>query len=290
MQAHRNDWMTMTNTLYSLDFDDLPAEVEALAFPNGDYAFAEKMKKKKFERRLKELQVELVKLQRWVRANNERIVMVFEGRDAAGKGGTIKRFKLNLNPRQARTVALSKPTETERGQWYFQRYINHMPTIGEMVFFDRSWYNRSGVERVMGFCEPDDVEVFFQEAPVFEGMLVREGIYLFKFWLTVSRAEQLKRFYERKNSILKSWKLSPMDHKAVGLWDEYTKAIHDQINTTHTPTAPWTIIDSNDQRRARLAAIQTVLAAIDYDDKDFEIVGQPDPRVVIDPDIFLQHG
>ncbi len=276
----------MSDKLFSLDFDEFPQELIDQTFPHGDFSFEKKMKKKKFESRLEKLQIELVKLQRWVRANDERIVMVFEGRDAAGKGGTIKRFKLNLNPRHARTVALAKPSDTERGQWYFQRYIQHMPTEGEMVFFDRSWYNRSGVERVMGFCSEEDVQIFFQEAPVFEGMLAREGIHIFKFWLTVGRAEQLKRFYERKNSQLKSWKLSPMDEKAVGKWDEYTKAISDQIMRTDSAIAPWTVIDSNDQRRARLAAIQTVLSSIDYDDKDEDNIGEIDARVVLDNEDF----
>ena len=276
----------MSKNLFSLDFDEFPQELVDQTFPYGDYSFDRKLKKKKFERHLEKLQIELVKLQRWVRANDERIVMVFEGRDAAGKGGTIKRFKLNLNPRFARTVALAKPSDTERGQWYFQRYIQHMPTDGEMVFFDRSWYNRSGVERVMGFCSEEDVQIFFQEAPVFEGMLAREGIHIFKFWLTVDRAEQLKRFYERKNSPLKSWKLSPMDEKAVGKWDEYTKAISDQIMRTDSAIAPWTIIDSNDQRRARIAAIQTVLSSIEYDDKDEDNIGEIDPRVVLENEDF----
>ncbi len=272
----------MKKDLYSLDFETFPTELEGLTFPHGDFSFAKKMKKSKFEQRLEELQIELVKLQKWVRENDQRVAMVFEGRDAAGKGGTIKRFTGNLNSRYARVVALSKPSDAERGQWYFQRYVQHMPTHGEMVFFDRSWYNRSGVERVMGFCDEDQVQTFFQEVPVFEGMMVREGIFFFKFWLTVGRAEQLKRFYERKNSPLKNWKLSPIDHKSVGKWDEYTKAIADQVNQTHTATAPWTIIDSNDQRRARLAAIQTVLAAIDYTGKDETMIGEIDNRVIID--------
>jgi polyphosphate kinase 2 len=275
--------------LFSLEFDAFPLELESQTFPHGDFAFSKKMKKKKFEERLEELQIELVKLQKWVRANGERIAMVFEGRDAAGKGGTIKRFTANLNPRYARTVALAKPSDVERGQWYFQRYVQHMPTDGEMVFFDRSWYNRSGVERVMGFCSEDQVQTFFQEVPVFEGMMVRDGIYFFKFWLTVSRAEQLKRFYERKNSPLKNWKLSPMDEKAVGKWDAYSKSIADQLNLTSSATAPWTVIDSNDQRRARLAAIQTVLSAIDYDGKDDEAIGEIDPRVVMEPEDLLDH-
>ena len=272
----------MDEKLFSLEFDEFPEELTPLTFPHGDYSFKKKLKRKKFEKRLWRLQIELVKLQKWVRENNERIVMVFEGRDAAGKGGTIKRFNLNLNPRHARVVALSKPSDTERGQWYFQRYVQHMPTDGEMVFFDRSWYNRSGVERVFGFCSEEDVQVFFSEAPVFEGMMVREGIHLFKFWLTVSRAEQLKRFYERKTSPVKNWKLSPIDIKSVQKWDQYSKAIADQISRTDTPSAPWTIIDSNDQRRARLAAIQTVLSAFDYDGKDENNIGTLDSRVILE--------
>jgi len=272
----------MTKELYSLQYDDLPQELEELTFPHGDYAFNRKMKKRDFESRLEELQIELVKLQKWVREKDQRIAMVFEGRDAAGKGGTIKRFRANLHPRYAKVVALSKPSDAERGQWYFQRYVQHMPTHGEMAFFDRSWYNRSGVERVMGFCNEDEVQTFFAEVPVFEGMMVREGIFFFKFWLTVSRAEQLKRFYQRKNSALKSWKLSPIDHKAVGMWDEYSTAIADQIKQTHTVTAPWTIIDSNDQRRARIAAIQTVLSAIDYEGRDDDVIGEIDKRVIVD--------
>lgn len=278
----------MNDKLFSLDYDFLPDEIEALSFPNGDYGFDARLKKKVFNSRLRQLQIELVKLHRWIQKNDQRIVMVFEGRDAAGKGGTIKRFMQNLNPRRARVVALSKPTETESGQWYFQRYVTHMPTEGEMVFFDRSWYNRSGVERVMGFCSEDDVQVFFDEVPVFEGMIVRDGIYFFKFWLTVSRAEQLKRFYQRKNSILKSWKLSPMDYKAVGKWDDYSRALKDQIERTSTPVAPWTIIDSNDQRRARLAAIQHVLLSIDYDDRDGDNIGAPEAGVIIDEEEYLK--
>lgn len=277
----------MDEKLYSLDFDELPTEVEALCFPDGEYAFDRRLKKKHFNARLRQLQIELVKLQSWLQKTDGRVVMVFEGRDAAGKGGTIKRFMQNLNPRRARVVALSKPTETERGQWYFQRYVAHMPTDGEMVFFDRSWYNRSGVERVMGFCSEDDVQQFFDEVPVFEGMIAREGIYFFKFWLTVSRPEQLKRFYERKNSPLKNWKLSPMDYKAVGKWDDYSRALKDQIERTSTPVAPWTIVDSNDQRRARLAAIQHVLLSIDYEGRDGDNIGAPESGVIVDEEDYL---
>ncbi len=267
--------------LWSLDFDQLPQEIAALAFPHGPgYAYDSRLKRKPYERQLKALQIELVKLQKWVRETGRRIVLVFEGRDAAGKGGTIKRFTWHMNPRAARVVALPKPSDAERGQWYFQRYVAHMPTRGEIVFFDRSWYNRAGVERVMGFCEQPQWEAFFDEAPRFEAMLRRDGIDLFKFWLTESRAEQLKRFYERKNDILKSWKLSPIDHAAVGKWEDYTRAIADIFRHTDTPENPWTVIDSNDQRRARLEAIRVVLRAFDYDGKDTGAIGQVDEKLV----------
>ena len=185
-----------------------------------------------------------------------------------------------LNPRQARVVALAKPSEVEQGQWYFQRYIAHLPTRGEIVLFDRSWYNRAGVERVMGFCTPEQVELFFREAPNFESLLVRDGIRLFKMWLTVSREEQLKRFYERKTDPLKSWKLSPIDYAAIGKWHDYTVAIADIFRRTDTPDAPWTVIDANDQRRARLQCMKVVLSACDYDGKDMDAIGGIDRDLV----------
>ena len=267
--------------LWSLDFDELPAEIAALTFPRGPgYAHDSRIPKKDYRRQLRALQTELVKLQRHVRESGARVVIVFEGRDAAGKGGTIRRFMRHLNPRHARVVALPKPTEREQGQWYFQRYVAHLPTRGEIVFFDRSWYNRAGVERVMGFCTQEQWRTFFEEAPRFEAMLAREGIRLFKFWLTVSRAEQLRRFYERKTNILKSWKLSAIDHAAVGKWDAYTEAIADIMRHTHTEAAPWTIIDANDQRRARLEAIRCVVRQFDYPDKDEAAIGATDARIV----------
>ncbi len=275
---------------YSLDFDELPEEIAIHTFPHGDYAYPKKLKGKRYDAQLKALQIELVKLQRWVLETNERVVLVFEGRDAAGKGGTIRRFTQNINPRQAQVVALSKPSDVERGQWYFQRYIDHMPTSGHMTFFDRSWYNRAGVERVMGFCDEEDVEKFFLEAPVFEGMLARDGFHLFKFWLMVSREEQLKRFYERKTDPLKSWKLSPMDYKAVGKWSEYSKAICDICRYTDTPHAPWTVVDSNDQRRARLECIKVVLHAFDYEGKNADNIGPTDPKLVTTGLDFLERS
>ncbi len=275
------DKTTIPDELWSLDFDELPKEIEALTFPDGGgYIRNKKLKGSKYDEQLEALQIELVKLQRWVREKGERVVLVFEGRDAAGKGGTIQRFMMNLNPRYAHVVALSKPSDVEQGQWYFQRYIDHLPTKGEMRFYDRSWYNRAGVERVFGFCTEEQVEDFFMEAPVFEGMLKREGIHLFKFWLTMERAEQLKRFYERKTNPLKQWKLSPIDYELVAKWDDYTAAIADMFRNTDTPHAPWTVLDANDQKRARLNAIRVVLDAFDYDGKDAANIGEIDKDLV----------
>lgn len=266
---------------WSLEHEALPPAIAALAFPRGgDYAYEAEIDDKLYETRLKALQIELVKLQAWVKAEGERVVMVFEGRDAAGKGGTIKRFTAEINPRQAHVVALDKPTETEAGQWYFQRYIAHLPHRGNMSFFDRSWYNRPGVERVMGFCTEDQVALFFREASRFEGMLARDGFRLFKFWLTVSRAEQLKRFYARKGNPLKGWKLSPIDYRVVGKWDAYTRAIRDLIDHTDSEDAPWTVVDANDQKRARLECMKVVLSAFDYDGKDAAAIGEIDRKLV----------
>ena len=281
LQAQAMAEASVPESLWSLDFEALPEALLPLVFPAGrGYARHARIPKKDYRRQLRALQTELVKLQRHVRDSGERVIIIFEGRDAAGKGGTIRRFTRHLNPRHARVIALPKPSETERGQWYFQRYVAHLPTSGEIVFFDRSWYNRAGVERVMGFCTPAQWRAFFDEVPRFEAMLVRDGIRLFKIWLTLSRAEQLKRFYERKTDILKSWKLSPIDHAAVGKWDDYTRAIADIFRHTDTDTAPWTIIDANDQRRARLEAMRVVLSALDYADKDTAAIGAPDPLLV----------
>lgn len=277
----------ISEKLYSLDHDELPAAIAARAFPHGDYAVGKEIRKKSYETRLKKLQIELVKLQNWTLDQGERIVCVFEGRDAAGKGGSIQRFMQYLNPRHVRAVALAKPTDVERGQWYFQRYVAHLPTKGDMSLYDRSWYNRAGVERVMGFCSESEVEAFFAAAPVFEGMLARDGIHLFKFWLTVARAEQLKRFYERKLDPVKGWKLSPMDYASVGKWDDYSRAIADLIARTDSAHAPWTVIDANDQKRARLECIKTVLNAFDYAGKDPSNIGAIDGRIVATAGDFL---
>jgi len=221
-----------------------------------------------------------VKLQRHLGQSGMRVVLLFEGRDAAGKGGSIFVFRQYLNPRQARTVALPSPTEAERGQWYFQRYVAELPTAGEMVLFDRSWYNRAGVETVMGFCSPAEHRVFLQAAPEFERMLVDHGITLYKFWLDVGRAMQLRRFHERRHNPLKIWKLSPIDYAAMARWDDYTRARDDMFAATDRPPAPWTIVLSNDKRRARLSLIRHVLSTIDYAGKDEHVVRQPDARIL----------
>ncbi|THF68903.1 MAG: polyphosphate kinase 2, partial [Sulfitobacter sp. SK025] len=228
----------------------------------------------------------LVKLQSWARESDERIVMVLEGRDGAGKGGTIKRMQQNLNPRAARVVALSKPTDTESGQWYFQRYICHLPSLGEMVFYDRSWYNRGVVEPVFGFCTDAQREHFFSQVVPFEKTLVDDGIHLFKFWLNVGRAEQLRRMLARESDPLKQWKLSKIDVMGLGKWDAYSAAIADTLGRSHTSTTPWTVIRSDDKRRARLAAIRTVLHAFEYPNKDTAAIGAIDDKICGGPDIW----
>ena len=245
-----------------------------------NYPFAKRMKTEDYEAEVELLEIELVKMQAWVKEVGERIVMLFEGRDAAGKGGTIKRFTENLNPRGARVVALTKPSESERGQWYFQRYTEQLPTAGEIVFFDRSWYNRAGVEHVMGFCSPHQYLEFMRQAPEFERMLVRSGIHMFKFWFSVSREEQLRRFLGRASDPLKQWKLSPMDVESLGRWDAYTKAKEDMLFYTDTADAPWTIVRSDDKNRARLHAMRHILTAIPYKGKDTSVVYPPDPLIV----------
>ncbi len=255
---------------YSLDAEEIDPGIIEAAFGSGNYPYTKKLKTKKYDRELRLLQIELLKLQTWARKTGVRMVLIFEGRDAAGKGGTIKRFMEHLNPRHAHVIALSKPTDTERGQWYFQRYINHLPTNGDMTLFDRSWYNRPGVERIMGFCEESEVAEFFDQAPQFEELLVNSGTHMFKFWLTVGREEQLRRFHARKNDPLKRWKLSPIDYASLGKWHEYTAARREMFERTHTETAPWTIIRSNDKKRARINAIRVVLSRFDYADKDHE--------------------
>ncbi|MAS92023.1 MAG: polyphosphate kinase 2 [Verrucomicrobiales bacterium] len=247
---------------------------------NEKYPYDRMMNRASYEDLIEKLHIELVKLQAWSIKTGERIVMIFEGRDAAGKGGTIQRFTENLNPRGARVVALAKPSETERGQWYFQRYVKELPTRGELVFFDRSWYNRAGVEHVMGFCSPHEYLEFMRQAPEFERMLVRSGIRLFKFWFSVSREEQLRRFLGRAQDPLKQWKLSPMDVESLGRWEEYTKAKEGMLFYTDTADAPWTIVRSDDKKRARLNAMLYLLNKVPYEGKDKELLKNLDPLIV----------
>jgi len=249
-------------------------------FKRNIYPYEKKLPRKQYEAEKYQLQIELLKLQNWVRDTGERVVILFEGRDAAGKGGTIKRMMEHLNPRGARVVALEKPTEVEKGQWYFQRYIQHLPSAGEMVLFDRSWYNRAGVERVMGFCSAAEYLEFMRQAPDFERMLVRSGIRLFKFWFSVSRGEQLRRFKAREHDPLKQWKLSPVDLASLDKWDDYTEAKEAMFFHTDTADAHWTVIKSDDKKRARLNAMRHVLANLPYPNRDPDVVLEPDPLIV----------
>jgi polyphosphate kinase len=244
------------------------------------YPYDHRISNEEYERLKRRLQIELLKLQNYARRTGARHVIVFEGRDAAGKGGTIQRFMQHLNPRSARVVALEKPSEREQTQWYFQRYITHLPAAGEMVLFDRSWYNRAGVEKVMGFCTPEQHAEFLQQAPLFEEMVVNNGIHLTKFWFSVSPAEQRTRFAIRLVDPVRQWKFSPMDMESVNRWDNYTEAKEEMFCATDTDIAPWIVVKSNDKKRARINAMRHLLAKFDYDDKDHEVVGEPDPLIV----------
>ena len=249
-------------------------------FETGEFPYQRKISRKSYEKTKAELQTELLKVQDWVKETEQKIVVLFEGRDAAGKGGTIKRFTEHLNPRGARVVALEKPTRREQTQWFFQRYIQHFPHGGEMVFFDRSWYNRAGVERVMGFCNANEYLEFMRETPELERMMVRNGIILFKYWFSVTRDEQLRRFRSREKEPLKKWKLSPIDRQSLDKWDDYTEAKEATFFYTDTADAPWTIIKSNDKKRARLNCMRHFLSVLPYPEKDQKIVGTPDPLIV----------
>ena len=249
-------------------------------FETGEYPYKKKLGRSAYEKQKAELQTELLKVQDWVKATDQKIVLLFEGRDAAGKGGAIKRFTEHLNPRGARVAALEKPTQKERSQWFFQRYIEHFPSGGEIVLYDRSWYNRAGVERVMGFCTAPEYLEFMREAPDIERMMVRNGIRLFKYWFSVTREEQLRRFKARESEPLKKWKLSPIDRQSLDKWDDYTEAKEAMFFYTDTADAPWTIIKSSDKKRARLNCMKHFLASLPYPEKDENVVGKPDPLLV----------
>jgi polyphosphate kinase 2 len=256
----------------------------------GGYPYKNLLSRKRYETQKYRLQVELLKLQAWVKATGARVIVLFEGRDAAGKGGTIKRFMEHLNPRGARVVALEKPTLEERGQWYFQRYTSHLPTAGEIVLFDRSWYNRAGVERVMGFCTDEEYREFMRQAPEFERMLVRQGIHLFKFWFSVSRREQRRRFRERELHPLKQWKLSPIDKASLDKWDNYTAAKEAMFFHTDTTEAPWIVIKSDCKKRARLSAMSYLLHRLNYTNKDTQVIGPLDPFIVGRAQVVFERG
>jgi polyphosphate kinase 2 len=266
------------------DDDDDPVLVNPDGQPvdtwREGYPYEERLSREEYEHDKRLLQIELLKLQNWVKSSGARLMILFEGRDAAGKGGTIKRFMEHLNPRGARVVALEKPNEREGTQWYFQRYIGHLPAAGEMVFFDRSWYNRAGVERVMGYSSRTEYLEFMRQAPELERMLVRSGIHMVKFWFSVSRREQQTRFVIRQVDPVRQWKLSPTDIASLDRWTDYTEAKEAMFFYTDTADAPWTVIKSNDKKRARLAAMRFLLNQFEYDNKDIELVGTPDPLIV----------
>ncbi|WP_368499770.1 polyphosphate kinase 2 [Herbiconiux sp. A18JL235] len=276
------------------DDDDDPVLVDR----NGEivdtwregYPYGHRLDRDEYELTKRLLQIELLKLQNWIKAEGRRLVIVFEGRDAAGKGGTIKRFTEHLNPRGARVVALEKPTERESTEWYFQRYVAHLPAAGEIVLFDRSWYNRSGVERVMGFCTDDQYARFLLQAPAFERMLVQDGTDVVKLWFSVSKSEQLTRFAIRQVDPVRQWKLSPMDIASLDKWDSYTVAKEAMFSATDTPEAPWTVVKSNDKKRARLEAMRHVLHRFPYAERDDDIVGTPDPLVVGSAESVYERG
>ncbi len=267
-----------------------PDQVLAADWRDGTYPYKNLLRRSTYEREKFKLQVELLKLQAWVKETGQRVIIIFEGRDAAGKGGTIKRFMEHLNPRGARTVALEKPSEVERGQWYFQRYVQHLPTQGEIVLFDRSWYNRAGVERVMGFCTETEYREFMRQAPEFERHLVHSGVHLIKFWFSVSRKEQRRRFHEREGHPLKHWKLSPIDQASLDKWEDYTRAKEAMFFDTDTADAPWTVIKSDCKKRARLNAMRYVLHRLPYKQKDLEQIGKLDPLIVGRAHVVYERG
>lgn len=266
--------------VFDIDNPDLPKWVDKNDLSAGGYPYDKKMNRGDYEEQLEALQIELVELQTHMQATGERMIVVFEGRDSAGKGGTIKCLTAYLNPRTTRVVALPKPSDRERGEWYFQRYVSHFPTDGEIVMFDRSWYNRGGVEPVMGFCTDVQHQRFLKEAPDFERIITGEGIHFFKFWLNIGRETQLKRFHDRLHSPLKHWKLSGIDVVGMTKWDDYTDARNTMMKATHTTHAPWTVVRYNDKRRGRIEVLRHILSAVDYKGKSADVIGKPDPKII----------
>ena len=292
--ASPDDRKALRKALKELDTPEIekvnPDEVLSDDWRDGGYPYKNLLRRSTYEKQKFKLQVELLKLQSWVKETGQRVVIIFEGRDAAGKGGTIKRFMEHLNPRGARTVALEKPSEVERGQWYFQRYVQHLPTSGEIVLFDRSWYNRAGVERVMGFCSDREYQDFMRQAPEFERHLVASGVHVIKFWFSVSQAEQRRRFKEREGHPLKQWKLSPIDKASLDKWDDYTRAKEQMFFETDTADSPWTVVKSDCKKRARLNAMRYVLHKLPYTGKDLGQIGKLDPLIVGRAHVVYERG
>ncbi|MBZ9674659.1 polyphosphate kinase 2 [Mesorhizobium sp. ES1-1] len=272
---------------FDIDNPTLPDWIEDHKLTAGGYPYDEKMKGDEYDKTLELLQIELVKAQAWLQATGKRVMALFEGRDAAGKGGTIFALHQYMNPRTARNVALTKPTEAEHGQWYFQRYVKHFPTAGEFVTFDRSWYNRAGVEPVMGFCTPEQHEQFLEETPHFERMICNDGIHFFKFWLNIGQETQLERFHDRRFSPLKNWKFSPIDIAGLTKWEDYTKARDLMFERTHKKFAPWIIVRANDKRRARLSVMRRILLSLPYDGRDLDVIGKEDKKIIGEGPSFL---
>jgi polyphosphate kinase 2 len=272
---------------FDLQSPKLPKWVKKRALGSGGYPYEDKIEDEAYERELDALYLELAKLQDHQQKSGTRVVMLFEGRDAAGKGGTIRTYLKNLNPRYSMSVALPKPTDRESTQWYFQRYVDWLPAAGEQVLFDRSWYNRAGVEPVMGFSTPEQTAQFLEEVPNFERLLVNDGIHLFKFWLSIGREMQMKRFHERVHDPLKRWKMSPVDFEALNRFDAYSEARGRMLRATHTGHAPWTVVLSNDKGRARIAVLRHILRSMDYEGRDLDAIGAADDRITLDPDRFL---
>ncbi|NLW04336.1 MAG: polyphosphate kinase 2 [Pseudomonadaceae bacterium] len=274
---------------YDQPSTESPLDKSPSSFVASNYPYDKKMTRREYESQKRLLQIELLKLQRWIKDEGERVIIIFEGRDAAGKGGAIKRMMEHLNPRGAHVVALEKPSEREQSQWYFQRYIQHLPAAGEIVLFDRSWYNRAGVERVMGFCSQEEYVQFLHQTPVFEQMLIDSGIRLFKFWFSVSRQEQFRRFMGRREDPLKQWKLSPVDLASLDKWEDYSRAKEAMLMHTHKSLTPWTVIKSDDKKRARLAAMKLILTSMPYTNKNDEVVTEADPLIVSSADEVLSN-
>lgn len=282
--------MTVDGVERIFDVDDprLPDWISRKALKSGNYPYDKRLGRTEYETTLTQLQIELAKLQLWMHATGARAMLLFEGCDAAGKGGAISAIHQNMNPRSARSVALPKPTSTEQGQWYFQRYITHFPTAGEFVTFDRSWYNRAGVEPVMGFCTREEYKHFLEQTPNLERQIHEDGIYFFKFWLNIGHEMQLKRFHIRRHSLLRNWKFSPIDKEGMSKWDDYMKARDLMLERTHTTHAPWMVVLSNDKRRARIEIIRHILLALPYHGRDVNVVGKSDPKIIGKGPAFLK--